>query len=106
MLPQYNIPVSFFLIGQNLNAFPCLMNQEYHLGFSTLSHTFTHPDLTTLTAAQVSAADAVPTSVRQYQRRGDRCGCHGGTGRLRLSASCSRAPHYYEHSSTSHGSII
>ena len=53
MLPQYNIPVSFFLIGQNLNAFPCLMNQEYHLGFSTLSHTFTHPDLTTLTAAQV-----------------------------------------------------
>ena len=53
MLPTYNIPVSFFIIGNNLNAFPCMMDQEYEMGFTTLSHTFTHPDLTTLTMQQI-----------------------------------------------------
>ena len=64
MLTGYpGMPVSFFLIGGNLDALPCIANDEFQAHFTQLSHTYTHPHLTSLTAAQVYTEMAKTTKA-------------------------------------------
>lgn len=67
---------TFFLIGENVAAAPTLVQQEVADNHTIGNHTYTHPDLTTLSASQVNtqltrtqqaiqaAAGVTPTFVR------------------------------------------
>lgn len=48
-LTAAGIKASFFAVGTQIDEFPNTLKQEVNQGHSTLSHTNTHPDLTTLT---------------------------------------------------------
>jgi len=45
ILTANNVQVSYFLVGMQIDAFKAQINREVSLGHSTLSHTYTHPDL-------------------------------------------------------------
>jgi len=44
------VQVSYFLVGQQIEAFKAQINREVTAGHSTLIHTYSHPDLLTLSA--------------------------------------------------------
>ena len=54
-LQSRNVPATFFLTGQWVRAFPAEANALAAAGFLVGNHTDTHPELTTLTDAQVQA---------------------------------------------------
>ena len=54
-LQSRNVPATFFLTGQWVRAFPAQANEVAVAGFLIGNHTDTHPDLRTLTDAQVQA---------------------------------------------------
>lgn len=53
ILQSYGIHATFFVIGQQAANNPGLVLQEYQEGNAMGNHTWDHPNLTTLTAAQV-----------------------------------------------------
>jgi peptidoglycan/xylan/chitin deacetylase (PgdA/CDA1 family) len=55
VLEQYHVPATFFEIGTEVAAHPATTAAVAAAGFPVEDHTYTHPDLTTLTAAQVGA---------------------------------------------------
>jgi peptidoglycan/xylan/chitin deacetylase (PgdA/CDA1 family) len=61
VLSQYGVHATFFEVGQNVAKHPALTAKVYHQGNSVQNHTWSHPDLRHLTAAefayQVSATD-------------------------------------------------
>jgi peptidoglycan/xylan/chitin deacetylase (PgdA/CDA1 family) len=61
VLSQYGVHATFFEVGQNVAAHPSLTSQVYRRGNSVQNHTWSHPDLRKLSAAQfayqVSATD-------------------------------------------------
>jgi peptidoglycan/xylan/chitin deacetylase (PgdA/CDA1 family) len=48
VLSSYRVKATFFVIGQRVRRYPRLVKREYREGHSVQSHTYTHPDLTTL----------------------------------------------------------
>jgi peptidoglycan/xylan/chitin deacetylase (PgdA/CDA1 family) len=54
-LQSRNVPATFFLTGQWVRAFPAQANDIAAAGYLIGNHTDTHPDLRTLTDAQVQA---------------------------------------------------
>ncbi|MER6081365.1 polysaccharide deacetylase family protein [Streptomyces sp. NPDC001833] len=52
-LAQYNARVTFFTVGQNVAAHPELVRAEAKAGHQVGNHSWSHPDLTRLTTAQV-----------------------------------------------------
>jgi peptidoglycan/xylan/chitin deacetylase (PgdA/CDA1 family) len=48
-----NIPLSFFLVGQQVSSFNTQINREVNAGYATYSHTYTHQSLVGLAAADV-----------------------------------------------------
>jgi peptidoglycan/xylan/chitin deacetylase (PgdA/CDA1 family) len=54
-LQSRNVPATFFLTGQWVRAFPAQANEIAVAGFLIGNHSDTHPELTTLTDAQVQA---------------------------------------------------
>ncbi|HVV29867.1 MAG TPA: polysaccharide deacetylase family protein [Mycobacteriales bacterium] len=53
ILAAYHARATFFVIGTNAHAHPELVRAEYLAGHGVGSHTWSHPDLTRLPAAQV-----------------------------------------------------
>lgn len=53
ILKTNNVQATFFLIGYNINSFPQVVKDIYAAGHTVGSHTYTHPDLTTLSANMV-----------------------------------------------------
>jgi peptidoglycan/xylan/chitin deacetylase (PgdA/CDA1 family) len=67
VLEQHHIPATFFEIGQNVAAHPAVTAEVAAAGYPVEDHTYTHPDLATLSAAgvaaQISQTQQVITSV-------------------------------------------
>ncbi|MCU4182809.1 polysaccharide deacetylase family protein [Acidiferrimicrobium sp. IK] len=55
VLEQYHAPATFFDIGENVARYPQYAAAEAAGGYPVENHTWSHPDLATLTAGQVSA---------------------------------------------------
>ena len=53
LLQQYDVKATFFVIGSEATAYPSLVQQEYQQGHVVGNHTWTHPNLTTLSPAAV-----------------------------------------------------
>lgn len=53
-LDALGVKATFFLVGQEVNASPDLARREVTSGHWVGNHSYTHPDLTTLSAAQVT----------------------------------------------------
>ncbi len=54
-LQQYHVPATFFEIGQDVAAYPRYSHMVAAAGYPVEDHTWSHPDLTTLSAAEVGA---------------------------------------------------
>ena len=71
VLAQYRVHATFFEVGQNVAAHPSLTSQVYRQGNSVQNHSWSHPDLRTLSAAQfayqVSATDRQIRSHTGYR---------------------------------------
>lgn len=48
VLSNYRVKATFFVIGEQVRKYPRLVRREYSEGHSVQNHTYTHPDLTTL----------------------------------------------------------
>jgi peptidoglycan/xylan/chitin deacetylase (PgdA/CDA1 family) len=55
VLARYRVPATFFNIGVNMAARPSLVREEVRRGFAMGNHTWNHPDLDSLSAAQQAA---------------------------------------------------
>lgn len=53
LLKQYDVKATFFVIGSEAAAYPTLVQQEYQQGNVVGNHSWTHPNLTTLSPAAV-----------------------------------------------------
>ena len=69
ILARYRVPATFFNIGVNMAARPALVRAEVHGGYATGNHTWNHPDLDDLTAAQ-QAAELDQASAEQHSITG------------------------------------
>lgn len=67
ILQQYEIKATFFDIGYLVEDYPALVRQEYNAGNTVADHSWSHPDLTRLSAggvrSQLAAASDVIRSV-------------------------------------------
>jgi peptidoglycan-N-acetylglucosamine deacetylase len=45
ILEQYRVKATFFLVGENAEAYPALVKREMNEGHEIENHTYTHPDL-------------------------------------------------------------
>lgn len=48
ILAKYNIPATFFMVGQNVINYPSAAKQVIHAGHEVGNHTFTHPHIANL----------------------------------------------------------
>ena len=55
ILQQYNVHATFFTVGDHVQAYPGLTQQEYANGNIVGNHSWDHPDLTTLSADDIHA---------------------------------------------------
>ena len=55
VLEQYHVPATFFEIGEEVASYPQYARMVAAAGYPVEDHTWSHPDLTTLTAAGVAA---------------------------------------------------
>ncbi len=55
VLAQYHVPATFFEVGQDVAEYPAYTRMVAAAGDAVEDHTWSHPDLTQLTAAQVDA---------------------------------------------------
>lgn len=52
LLDRYGAKVTFFLIGDQIPGYSSVVSRMYSSGHQVASHTYTHPDLTTLSSGQ------------------------------------------------------
>ncbi|WP_369182308.1 polysaccharide deacetylase family protein [Streptomyces sp. Y1] len=74
VLARYGVPATFFELGQNVAAHPDLTGQVAHQGESVQNHTWSHPDLRTLSAADFKA-QILDTDHAIKARTGTTPGC-------------------------------
>ena len=55
ILEQYHVHADFFVVGMRAATMPAILQREYQDGDEIGNHSWSHPDLTTLTPAQVQA---------------------------------------------------
>ncbi|GHO50912.1 polysaccharide deacetylase family protein [Ktedonospora formicarum] len=55
ILQRYQIKATFFCIGQQVQEFPALVQQEFQDGEIVGNHTWSHPDLTTLSVQDINS---------------------------------------------------
>ena len=55
VLERYDVPATFFEIGENVAEYPQYTKMVASAGYPVEDHTWSHPDLATLSAAQVDA---------------------------------------------------
>jgi peptidoglycan/xylan/chitin deacetylase (PgdA/CDA1 family) len=53
VLHQYGVSATFFVIGQQVQAYPDLVQQEHAMGYIVGNHSWNHPDLTRLAAGDI-----------------------------------------------------
>ncbi|WP_220204054.1 polysaccharide deacetylase family protein [Reticulibacter mediterranei] len=53
VLQRYNVPATFFLIGESISQYPGYLQQDLAAGNAVGNHTFTHPHLPTLSASAI-----------------------------------------------------
>lgn len=53
LLASYNVPATFFLVGKEAKRYPHLVQEIVREGQTVGNHSFSHPNLTKLSAAQV-----------------------------------------------------
>ena len=53
ILKKYNVPATFFVIGENAELNPSLLTREYNEGHEIGNHTFTHPNITSVSNLQL-----------------------------------------------------
>jgi cellulose synthase/poly-beta-1,6-N-acetylglucosamine synthase-like glycosyltransferase/peptidoglycan/xylan/chitin deacetylase (PgdA/CDA1 family)/spore germination protein YaaH len=53
ILKQKNVPATFFVIGENMEMWPGLVQREVAQGETVGSHTYTHPNISTVSSTQV-----------------------------------------------------
>ncbi len=49
-----NAPATFFMIGEHVDTFPALTKQVADAGFEIGNHSYTHPDLTRMSSAEIT----------------------------------------------------
>ena len=54
ILKKYNVPATFFVIGANANINPDIVRQEFQQGDEIGSHTYSHPNITEISANQLN----------------------------------------------------
>ena len=65
VLARYRVPATFFNIGVNVAARPALARKEVKAGYAMGNHTWNHPDMVRLSAAQQAAEmDRMSTALR------------------------------------------
>jgi peptidoglycan/xylan/chitin deacetylase (PgdA/CDA1 family) len=52
VLSNYRVKATFFVIGQRARRYPSLVKREFREGHSVQNHTYTHPELTTLSPVE------------------------------------------------------
>lgn len=52
ILDEYNVPATFFVIGQAVREYPELTRLIYEQGHALANHTFTHPEVASLTLTE------------------------------------------------------
>ncbi len=55
ILEEYHVRANFFVVGLRAATMPDILQREYRNGHEIGNHSWSHPDLTTLTPAQVQA---------------------------------------------------
>ena len=71
ILADFEVPATFFVVGQNVNANPELANRVVQEGHAIGNHSYTHPDLTTLN--QQAASNQLGMTQRAIRNaRGER----------------------------------
>lgn len=66
ILDRYDVDATFFLIGKNVEAYPEVAREIVERGQLVGNHSFTHPDLLKLNAAQISwEMDATTKIIEQ-----------------------------------------
>jgi peptidoglycan/xylan/chitin deacetylase (PgdA/CDA1 family) len=65
ILASFNVPATFFNIGENAAASPSLVRTEVRNGYMVGNHTWDHPDMTTLSAS-AQAAEMDRASAEQH----------------------------------------
>ncbi len=53
ILKKYQVPATFFVIGENVEYYPGLLSREYAEGNEIGNHTFTHPNISTVSPLQL-----------------------------------------------------
>lgn len=92
ILSQYGVHATFFEVGQNVASHPALTAQVYRQGNSVQNHTWSHPDLRHVTAAQfVYQVSATDEQIRAHTGYRPCClrppyGAVDGTVRARAAA--------------------
>nr|BBH91417.1 hypothetical protein KTC_61680 [Thermosporothrix sp. COM3] len=71
ILKRYNIKATFFCLGQMIQENPDLVRQEHQAGHVVASHSWSHPDLTTLSMDQLQK-ELKNTSDLIYNTIGER----------------------------------
>ena len=54
VLSKYHVPASFFVVGQNAAVNPDLVERMYREGHEIGNHTFTHPNVATVSPLQTN----------------------------------------------------
>ena len=54
VLRKYGVPATFFVVGKQVRKYPGLVRREYSEGHSVQNHSYTHPNFTKLSKAQVA----------------------------------------------------
>lgn len=45
ILQRYHVPATFFVVGENAEAYPGLLEREWNMGMEVGNHSFTHPEM-------------------------------------------------------------
>ena len=54
ILAEYNVHATFFMLGQNVQAYPEVVKKVYEGGHEIANHSWNHPQLTKLSAANIA----------------------------------------------------
>ena len=93
LLKDKGVHASFFIIGENAEAYPDLVQRILAEGHDVGNHTFTHPNLGDLPAALVTLE--INATQRLFDALpGDPCGCAGRPNSARRADHCRRDRSY------------
>jgi len=54
ILQRYHVPATFFVVGENAEAHPGLLAREWNMGMDIGNHSYTHPEMDTISRARTN----------------------------------------------------